>query len=285
MKIGFSTMNTPAEVPLPDLARGLEARGYESLWLGEHPQIPCSRKTPYPAGGEMPREYVEMMDPLVSRAVAAAVTTELRLATSVALPLEHDIFDLAKGVSTLDRMSGGRFLFGVGVGWNEEELSYCRPIPWSHRYRALAECVTALRVLWGDDESEFHGAYFDFDPVWSYPKPVQTPHPPVLCGMAGKLGIQHAVAWADGWMPMDIGLGGVGAKVARFRGAVAAAGRPDVPITLLTWGDPPADTLLRYRDLGVERVVVGAAREGWSDPTTTYPFLDRYAALIPAVDG
>jgi probable F420-dependent oxidoreductase len=279
MRLGFSSMNTPEDEAPDVLARALEGRGYESLWIGEHPHIPTSRRTPYPAGGEMPMQYRRMMDPFVSLTAAAVATDELVVGTSVALPLEHDVFDLAKSVATLDRISGGRFELGVGVGWNEEELANHRPdIPWAHRYRALAECITALRALWTEEEAEHHGEFFSFDPVWCEPKPITQPHPPVLCGMAGPLGTEHALAWADAWLPMDVALGNVARRVARFRDAATAAGRGEVPITMVTWGDPTLDTLRTYRDLGIERVVLGAARDGWADPATTYPFLDRYAA-------
>jgi probable F420-dependent oxidoreductase len=280
VELGFTSMNTPEDETAAVLARALEDRGFGSLWVGEHTHIPVERRTPYPAGGDLPPQYKRMMDPFVSLTAAACATTQLRVGCGVALPLEHDLLDLAKTVASLDHVSGGRFLFGVGVGWNEEELANHRPVPWRERYGALAECVAALRVLWSADEAEFHGRHYDFDPVWSFPKPLQQPHPPVLGGMVGRLGTEHTVAWADGWMPMDIGLGDVTARVEAFRQAVAAAGRSDVPISMVTWGDPTLDTLRQYRDLGIERVVLGAAREGWADPTTTYPFIDRYAAYV-----
>jgi probable F420-dependent oxidoreductase len=281
VELGFSSMNTP-EGPAPDVLAGwLEERGFESLWVGEHPHIPTSRRTPYPAGGDLPPQYLRMMDPFVSLAAAACATERLLIGTGVALPLEHDLFDFAKSVATLDRLSGGRLQLGVGAGWNEEELANHRPdIPWSQRYRALAECVSALRVLWADDESEFYGHFYGFDPVWSQPKPLQRPHPPILCGTGAKLGTAHAVAWADGWMPIDIALGDVARKVGLFREMASAAGRADMPITLVAWGDPSPDTLRRYRDVGVRRVVVGAAPKVGDQPDATQRLVDRYAVLI-----
>ncbi len=286
MRLGFSSMNNPADLAPDVLARELDARGYDSLWIGEHSHIPVSRRTPYPTGGAMPDQYKTMMDPFLSLLLAATAAPHLLVGTGVALPLEHDLFDLAKTVATLDHLSGGRLLLGVGVGWNEEELANHRPIPWSRRYRALGECVAALRALWCDEESEFHGEFYDFDPVWSFPKPVQRPHPPVLCGTGGRIGTREAVAWADGWMPMDIALGNVAKKVTRFREAAADAGRDPaaIGITMVTFGDPDLATLSGYRDLGVERVVVGGARTGWDDPATTLPCLDTYAAMIPELD-
>lgn len=280
MRLGFTSMNTPEEVSPDVLARALEERGFDSLWVGEHSHIPVSRTTPYPAGGELPPQYLRMMDPYVSLTLAAATTSTLLLGTSVALPLERDVLALAKTVATLDRVSNGRFQFGVGVGWNREELANHRPIPWAHRYRALAECVAALRSLWCDEASEFHGEFYGFDPVWSLPKPVQEPHPPILCGTGGRLGTAHAVEWADAWLPMDIALGNVAKKVSKFREAAAAAGRGDIPISIVAFGEPALETLQQYRELGIARAVLGAGRDGWDDPSTTIGFLDRYAELL-----
>jgi probable F420-dependent oxidoreductase len=280
MELGFATMNTADDIRPGVLARELEDRGYASLFIGEHTHIPTSRKTPYPAGGDMPNQYRQMMDPFISLAIAAAATTKLQIGTGVTLPLEHHLLDLAKSVSTLDVVSGGRLLFGVGVGWNEEELANHRPdIAWRHRYRAVEESVRALRACWTNNESEFHGDFFDFDPVWSFPKPIQSPHPPVLFGAAGRLGTEHALRWADEWMPMDIALGNVAKRVTKFRESASALGR-EIPISLLTFGDPSPETLHEYRALGVVRTIIGSARTGWDDPKTTMAFIDLYAPLI-----
>lgn len=288
MKVGFTSMNNPDD-PRPDvLGRELEARGFDSWWIGEHSHIPASRATPYPAGGELPAPYLSMMDPFLSLLLAASATDRLLVGTGVALPLEHDAFALAKTVATVDVLSGGRFQFGVGVGWNVEELANCRPdIPWSRRYRALADCVAALQSLWRDDVAEHHGEFFDFDAVWSFPKPLQRPHPPIVYGTNDRLGTQHAVAWADGWMPMDAGLGDVPRKLAKFRDAAVEAGRDpaSIAITLVVWGDPDLARLVRYRELGVDRVVLGAARTGWDDSATILPFLDACAAFLPELSA
>jgi probable F420-dependent oxidoreductase len=283
MRVGFSSMNTPDDMRPEQLGRALEERAFESLWYGEHSHIPVSRLTPYPAGEKMPDQYRWMMDPFLSLLLAATSTDRLHLGTGVALPLEHDVLALAKTVATLDRHCGGRFLFGVGVGWNREELANHRPFPWSQRYRALGECVGALRSLWQQDDSEFHGDFYDFDPVWCLPKPLQRPSPPILCGTGGKTGTREAVAWADGWMPMDIALRDVASKVNTFRRAASDAGRdPDtIPITIVSFGDPDLKTLSAYREIGVERVIIGAGRVGWDDPSTTLACLDRYAEMIP----
>jgi alkanesulfonate monooxygenase SsuD/methylene tetrahydromethanopterin reductase-like flavin-dependent oxidoreductase (luciferase family) len=198
----------------------------------------------------------------------------------VALPLEHDIFVLAKQVATLDLTSQGRLQFGVGVGWNREELANHHSVSWSLRYRALAECVSALRALWVDDESEFHGEYYNFDKLWCRPKPLQQPHPPIWCGMGGKLGTQHAIAWSDGWMPLDVALGDVSRRVQRFQQKVQENGRDPIPISMVAFGDPTFETLCEYRDLGIERVILGSGRQGWEDPDGVPAFIEKYAAMI-----
>ena len=279
MRIGYTTMNTPADIAPRILGPLLENAGFDSIWIGEHSHIPVSRSTPYPTGGDMPWQYTTMMDPFISLTQIGEHTTNLLLGLGVALPLEHDVLALAKTASTLDVLSNGRLQFGVGVGWNQEELANHSNVKWSMRYRALAECVGALRSLWVDDESEFHGEYFNFDKVWSRPKPLQQPHPPIWFGAGGKLGSQHTIAWADGWMPLDVTLGDVPKRVAKFRQLSADAGRQDIPISMVAFGDPSLDTLLMYRDLGIERVIVGSGREGWEDPTGVPAFIERYANM------
>ena len=274
-------MNTPEDIRPDVLAKALEDRGYDSLFIGEHSHIPASRKTPYPTGTALPPQYLRMMDPFVSLAIAASATTNLRLGTGVALVLEHDVLDLAKTVATLDLLSGGRVLFGVGVGWNEEELANHRPIPWRQRFRGVEECVAALRRLWCDHDSEFHGKFYDFDKVWSFPKPLQTPHPPVVFGGSGRLGMEHTARWADEWMPIDIALGNVAKRIRQLDEAAQAAGRGHIPTTLVVFGDPTLETLVSYRDIGIERVVLGASRQNWDEPSTTMAFIDRYTAVIP----
>jgi len=279
MKLGYTTMNTPADIAPRVLGPLLEENGFESIWIGEHSHIPVSRSTPYPTGGDMPWQYTTMMDPFISLTQIGEHTTNLLLGLGVALPLEHDVLVLAKTAATLDVLSNGRLQFGVGVGWNQEELANHSSVKWSMRYRALAECVGALRSLWVDDESEFHGEYFNFDKVWSRPKPKQNPHPPIWFGAGGKLGSQHTIAWADGWMPLDVTLGDVTKRVNKFRQLSADAGRDDIPISMVAFGDPTLDTLLMYRDLGIERVIVGSGREGWEDPSGVPAFIDRYAKM------
>jgi probable F420-dependent oxidoreductase len=279
MKIGYTTMNTPADIAPRVLGPMLEDAGFDSIWIGEHSHIPVSRTTPYPTGGDMPWQYTTMMDPFISLTQIGEHTSNLLLGLGVALPLEHDVLVLAKTAATLDVLSNGRLQFGVGVGWNQEELANHSSVKWSMRYRALAECVSALKSLWIDDESEFHGSYFNFDKVWSRPKPRQNPHPPIWFGAGGKLGSQHTIQWADGWMPLDVTLGDVTKRVNKFRQLSTDAGRQDIPISMVAFGDPTLDTLMMYRDLGIERVIVGSGREGWEDPSGVPAFIERYATM------
>jgi probable F420-dependent oxidoreductase len=279
MKIGYTTMNTPADIAPRVLGPMLEDAGFDSIWIGEHSHIPVSRATPYPTGGDMPWQYTTMMDPFISLTQIGEHTSNLLLGLGVALPLEHDVLVLAKTAATLDVLSNGRLQFGVGAGWNQEELANHSSVKWSMRYRALAECVSALKSLWIDDESEFHGSYFNFDKVWSRPKPMQNPHPPIWFGAGGKLGSQHTIQWADGWMPLDVTLGDVTKRVNKFRQLSTDAGRQDIPISMVAFGDPNLDTLMMYRDLGIERVIVGSGREGWEDPSGVPAFIERYATM------
>ena len=279
MKIGYTTMNTPADIAPRVLGPMLEDAGFDSIWIGEHSHIPVSRATPYPTGGDMPWQYTTMMDPFISLTQIGEHTSNLLLGLGVALPLEHDVLVLAKTAATLDVLSNGRLQFGVGAGWNQEELANHSSVKWSMRYRALAECVSALKSLWVDDESEFHGSYFNFDKVWSRPKPMQNPHPPIWFGAGGKLGSQHTIQWADGWMPLDVTLGDVTKRVNKFRQLSTDAGRQDIPISMVAFGDPTPDTLMMYRDLGIERVIVGSGREGWEDPSGVPAFIERYATM------
>ncbi|MDW5609705.1 TIGR03619 family F420-dependent LLM class oxidoreductase [Mycolicibacterium sp. D5.8-2] len=279
MEIGFVSMNTPADVAPAVLAKELEQRGFESLWVGEHPQIPVSTKAAPPAA--LLHAQQRMWDPMLSLLAAAQTTTALRLGTAVALPLEHELFTLAKQVATLDRMSGGRLILGVGVGVRTE-LEVSRPIPWPKRYRALTDMVAALRVLWTEDEAQHHGEFFDFDPVWCHPKPLQRPGPPMLAAATGPKAIGECLPWADGWLPGDAAFRDLGAAVADFRRSADEAGRaPEtMDLTIMAWGDPSTNRLARYRDLGFNRVVIGGGRRDGDDPSTTLPFLDRYAAMV-----
>lgn len=279
MDIGFVSLNTPHDLAPGDLAKELEQRGFESLWVGEHPQIPVSSAGAMPAA--LLHAQQRMWDPLLSLAAAAQSTTTLRLGTAVALPLEHELFLFAKQVATLDRFSAGRLLLGVGVGMRAE-LAVSNPIAWADRYRALSDMVAALRVLWTADEAEHHGDFYDFDPVWCHPKPHQPSGPPLLVAATGPRAVSESLPWADGWLPGDAAFQDVSQALADFRRRAEDASRDPatLDLTIMAWGDPSANRLARYRDLGFNRVVIGGGRRDGNDPSTALPFLDRYAAMI-----
>ena len=283
MHLGFSSMNT-AQDPAPDLlARTLEEAGFESLWYGEHSHIPVSRRTPYPAGGDLPAPYRKMMDPYISLMAAAAVTNRLKLGTGIALLLERELFSQAKTIATLDRLSGGRGIIGCGVGWNEEEFCNATHLPWQRRYLAMRETVQAQRALFTAAEPEFHGELIDFDPVWLDPKPFQPGGPPVVFGAMGPLGVKHAASWADGWMPVDVALPDVARGIADFRQLVRDCDRnPDaVEITLVVMAEVSADLLKSYRDMGIDRCNIGVGMQNWDKPEMVMPMIERFSKLIP----
>lgn len=278
MRIGLSSPNSSYGVPTVEMAVDAESRGYDSLWVGEHSNIPASRETPHPSGYDLPRMYWHMRDPFVSLAAAATATTTLKLITGVCLVLEHEILDLAKSVATLDDVSGGRHQFGVGVGWNKEELANVSSIPWAQRYNAMRETVTALRSLWTEEEAGFEGDFVNFEPCWVHPKPAQDGGPPVLLGCQGRIGLRHVAEYADEWCPIDIGFRDVGQGIEWFKSAVEKAGRDpeSVPISMYLFSSPDADTLSRYRDLGIDRVVFGAPDE--ADKHNR--FVERHQKLV-----
>ena len=283
MHLAFSSMNTPDDPHPTALATALEDRGFESLWYGEHSHIPIAQKTSYPPGGDMPDSYKNMMDPYLSLMTAANATTTLRFGTGIALLMERDIFSQAKTIATLDRLSGGRLMVGTGVGWNQEEFENISPHPFNRRYAVLRETVEATRAIWTNNEANYQGQYVKFDPVWANPKPLQAGGPKVFLGTMGPLGIQHAARWADGWYPVDVGMGDVAESVANFKELVKEAGRdPDeVEINIQIMDTLNLDKLKEYRDLGIERATIGVSMDLWDQPEAVMPMIDKYAEGIP----
>ncbi|MEL7157530.1 MAG: TIGR03619 family F420-dependent LLM class oxidoreductase [Actinomycetota bacterium] len=278
MQIGLASPNSSYGPPTAEMAADAEQRGYDSLWVGEHSHIPASRETPHPSGIDLPRLYWHMRDPFVSLAAAAQATSTIKLVTGVCLVLEHEILDLAKSVASIDDVSNGRFEFGVGVGWNREELANVSPVPWPQRYNAMRETIAALRQLWTSEESGFAGEHVNFAPSWVYPKPAQAGGPPVLMGCQGRVGLRHVAEYADHWCPIDVGFRDVGQGMEWFKAALEAAERDpaDIGVSMYCFGAPEAETIDRYRELGIERVVFGApdTAEGHQR------FLDRHQPLL-----
>ena len=204
MDFGLAIFPTDYAAPPAQLARAAEERGFESLFFPEHTHIPASRETPYPAGGDLPLEYWHTHDPFVALASAAAVTEKLRVATGICLVIERDPIITAKEVATLDFLSGGRFLFGIGAGWNVEEMRN-HGTDSATRFGLLKERVEAMKAIWAEEQASYHGRYVDFDRIWSWPKPVQQPHPPILVGGNGDGVIDRVLAYGDEWLPNRVG--------------------------------------------------------------------------------
>jgi probable F420-dependent oxidoreductase len=275
MELGLAILLTDYSMQPAELGRAAEARGFESLFLAEHTHIPVSRETPYSLGGELPREYSHTIDPFVGLAAAAAVTERLKVGTGVCLIIQRDPIVTAKEVATLDRVSGGRFLFGIGAGWNREEMQNHGTDP-TARFRRMRESVEAMKAIWTEEKAEYHGRLIDFDPIWSWPKPVQKPHPPVLVGGVGEKVLDRVVAYGDEWIPNRIkGPEELGERIAELQRRAEAAGRERIPVTV--FGAQP-DQLDRLRDAGVTRALFRLRPEGADDERRQLDELAEVAA-------
>jgi probable F420-dependent oxidoreductase len=252
MELGLAHFATDYGMQPAELGRRAEQLGFESLFFPEHTHIPVSRDTPYPGGTELPREYSHIIDPFVGLAAAAVATERLKVGTGVCLIIERDPIVTAKEVATLDRISGGRFLFGVGAGWNIEEMSNHGTDP-DTRFRRMRESVEAMKAIWTQDEAEYHGRIVDFDPIWLWPKPVQQPHPPVLVGGLGEKVYDRVVAYGDEWIPNRVrNPEALGERIAELQQRAEAAGRGRIPVTV--FGAKPEVRLLeRLKAAGVTR--------------------------------
>ena len=249
MKYGIAVFPAHYAADPGTIARLVEERGFESLFFPEHTHIPASRRTPYPAGGELPDEYSRTYDPFVALAFAAATTERLLLATGICLVVERDPITTAKEVASLDRLSGGRFLFGVGAGWNLEEMENHGTDP-HRRFSLMRERVEAMKAIWTHDDASYHGEHVDFDPIWSWPKPLQEPHPPVLVGGNGERVLKRVVRFGDEWMPNRVS--GLRDRVAELQGLAASAGRDPIPVTL-SGAKPDPELIERGEEAGVHR--------------------------------
>lgn len=283
MKLGIFSFNTEYTMPAAELAVACEERGFESLWVPEHTHIPASRETPWPAGGPLPKEYVHMSDPFSSLAAAAAVTKKILLGTGVSLIIEHEPLYQAKQVATLDRISNGRFLFGVGAGWIREEMQN-HGTPPNRRWQVFKEHLEAMKALWTEEEASYHGEFVNFDRVWSYPKPITVPHPPIILGsMTSKLGRQRVVDLCDGWLPIETLIEDWSATLADLHARAEKAGRDpaSIPLSFFCIDVPDEARLARYRNLGAVRTAVRIPTEGRD---VILPFLDKYARIAETLE-
>src|SRR5438132_5412424 len=252
----FGAMMFPTDYAIQpvELARAVEERGLDSLFFPEHTHIPTSRRSPWPGGGELPMEYAHARDPFVALAAIAAVTMRIKLGTGICLVIQRDPILLAKEVASLDHISGGRFLFGVGAGWLREEIANHGTEP-RQRWGVFDERMRAMQAIWSSDEASFHGRHVRFDPIWSWPKPVQQPRPPVLLGGDYTAAIQRVIRLADEWMPHpDRGDQPLEQRIAAFWQASEAAGRGRLPVTV--YGSRVEPKLVEeYQAAGVSRCV------------------------------
>jgi probable F420-dependent oxidoreductase len=277
MELGVLIFPTDWSIRPDHLAREVEARGFGSLWVTEHTHIPTSRTTPWPGGAELPEEYRRTLDPYVALTAAAAVTDRLLLGTGVSLIAQHHPITLAKTVASLDLVSQGRVLLGIGVGWNVDEMEHHGVDP-ARRRGVTREHALAMKALWTEEAAAFDGEFVRFSPSWSWPKPVQPGGPPVLMGGAGgPITFRHIAEYCDGWMPIH-GRKGVIDKLPELRAACETAGRDLDTLDLGVFGCPAKPEIIEaYGEAGFRRCVLGLPP---APADTVLPILDAYAPLV-----
>jgi probable F420-dependent oxidoreductase len=270
MRFGLMTFPTDSSIAPAELGKAAEDAGFETLLFAEHTHIPVSRDTPNPRGGELPDKYWHTHDPFVALATVAQATERLRLGTGICLIVERDPIVTAKAAASLDFLSGGRFEFGIGGGWNREEMRNHGTDP-RRRFSIMRERILAMKEIWTNDEPEFHGEHVDFDALWSWPKPVQDPHPPVLVGGIGEKVLDRVLDYGDEWMPNRAEPEELAPRIAELR---ERAGR-HVPVSYYA-ASPEDDFIERLAAAGVDRALLDVPSEG---ADTVLPLLERYAEL------
>ncbi len=278
MKIGVYFFSTDYAMPIDELARALEDRGFDSLFLPEHTHIPASRRTPWPGGGDLPRHYWSTLDPFVALATAAAVTKNLRVGTGICLVPQRDPIVTAKEVATLDLVSNGRAEFGIGAGWNEEEMAN-HGTKLDDRFKVMVDRTKAMKAIWTEDEASYDGPFAQFEKIWSFPKPVQKPHPPILLGGETRHTLKRVVDFCDGWFPRPRGFSDPKARMEEFRKIADEAGRDFSTLSTTLFGAEPDDAFLgTCEEAGVDRALFQLPSEGRN---VVLPLLDELAGFIP----
>ncbi len=284
MKFGAAMFFTDYSMGPAELAVELEQRGFDIIWAPEHSHIPVSRKTPFVLGGDLPKRYYDVMDPFVTLTAAAAATKTIRVGTGVCLIAQRDPIQTAKLVASIDQVSGGRFVFGVGNGWNQDEMEN-HGTAYATRHKRARENIEAMKEIWTKSKAEYHGEFVNFDPMMTWPKPVQKPHPPILVGGAYPYSARRAVRYADGWMP-QVTKGNptpLTELIPLFRRMCTEAGRDPAKMDISIGGQAPdLDLAMRYRDLGVNTMSTSLPSE---KRDTILPMLDKWVALMRAVNG
>ncbi len=281
MKFGAAMFFTDYSIGPAALAKALEERGFESAWAPEHSHIPLTRASSYPQGGDLPKKYYDVMDPFVTLSAAAAATSKLKVGTGICLVVQRDPIQTAKSVASLDQISGGRFLFGVGAGWNADEMAN-HGTEFKTRFKLLKERIEAMRVIWSKSKPEYSGEFVKFGPMMTWPKPVQKPGVPVIMGGAFPYGARRAIAYGDGWMPhvKRPQYDDVSVHFPEFRKMVKESGRDPATLPITVWGlnsASPADQVKRMRDEGVDRIVFNVEPE-LADKAL--PHLDKIASFM-----
>ncbi len=277
MLFGVQMFATHYAIRPDELAREAEARGFESIWFPEHTHIPVSRRSPWPGGPVLPKEYSHTYDLFVALAMAAAATSRIRVASGICLLVERDPIVTAKEVASLDQLSGGRVLLGIGAGWNAEEMENHGTV-FRTRWKLLKERTLAMKAIWTEDEAAYDGELVHFDPVWSWPKPLQRPHPPVILGAHGPKALARVVDYCEGWIPIGVRAGDLGTEIAALRRLAQEKGRDPASISINVYGAPAdPEVLTGLRGMGVTRAVFGLPPAGREK---VLPLLDRYAGVL-----
>ena len=277
MHIGICQFSTDYSIRIDELAREAEQRGFESLFVPEHTHIPVSRRTPFPGGTELPKEYSHTHDPFVALMLAAAVTKKLRVGTGICLIIERDPITTAKAVASLDVLSNGRFEFGIGAGWNAEEMEN-HGTDFKSRFKRMREQVLAMKQIWTKDEAEYHGEFVNFDKIWSWPKPAQKPNPPVLLGGESGHTLQRVVDFCEGWFPRGRSPEVILPGIKDLKARAETTGRDFKSISISVFAAKPEQaTLDTYAGAGVTRAILRLPSEGRDK---VLPLLDQYAKFI-----
>tara|TARA_B100001167_G_C16770703_1_gene307027 strand:+ start:1311 stop:2156 length:846 start_codon:yes stop_codon:yes gene_type:complete len=280
MKYGAMMFSTDYSIRPDDLAKMLEERGFESMWVPEHTHIPANRQSAWPGGGDLPKDYWHTYDPFVALTAAATVTNTIKLGTGICLMIERDPITTAKEIASLDLISNGRFIFGIGGGWNSEEMED-HGTDFRTRWRLLRENILAMKQIWTADEAEFHGEYVNFDKMWAYPKPFQKPHPPILMGGDGPTTFDRVVEYCDGWMPIgsrNSGGPSLSEKIVLLKRQASEAGRDPESLDITSFGvRPDPELVTRLEESGVNRIIFTLPSEERAQVT---PLIDECARLI-----
>jgi probable F420-dependent oxidoreductase len=256
MKFGVAIFPTDYGISMSELTPAVEQAGFESLWVAEHSHIPVSRQSPWAGGAELPKHYWHTLDPFIALTQAALAAKQLKVGTGICLVVQRDPIHTAKQVASLDHISNGKFLFGIGAGWNREEMAD-HGTDFSTRWKLMRERVEAMKAIWTTDVSEYHGEMVNFGPMWCWPKPVQKPHPPIILGGSGPNILKRVVAYADGWMPNR---GDVLTRIPELRELAKAAGRAEIPVT--TYPKATNDDIQEMQAAGVDRCIFYLSPDG-----------------------